>query len=207
MGFFDVPPPRRMEFEGEETVPPAWSGPRKDVLGALVPIERVLFRGETLVLVLTSATVFPEGVDFEVTMGARRSEGVDDETWWSQRELLMGSHFHLGPDRPLPEEIERFGVRFSDGSKATIFDGMRQTPEWPPSQPDSPVLLSLHGKSEPGGRGFVCRSWHLWLWPLPPPEPFEFVVEWPAFDVPLTFTEIDAAPLVSAATRAQPFWP
>ena len=40
--------------------------------------------------------------------------------------------------------------------------------------------------------------WLMWLWPLPPPEPFEFAVEWPAFDVPLTFNEIDGGEINAA---------
>lgn len=207
MGFFDVPPPPVMEFEEEERAVPAWDGPPKDMLGALVPVERVLFRNDALVLVLAAATVFPEGVDLQITMAARRGEGMDEETWWSRREQLMGSRSHLRPGRALPEEIERFGVRFPDGRKATILDPPPEPGEWPPRRPDGPILRFRYGRAEPSTRRSVYRNWHLWLWPLPSPETFEFVVEWPGFGVPLTFTEIDAVPIVAAAVRAQPFWP
>ena len=47
----------------------------------------------------------------------------------------------------------------------------------------------------------------LWLWPLPPPRPFEFVVEWPTMGIDGTTTTFDGAAMVRAADRSQPYWP
>jgi hypothetical protein len=41
------------------------------------------------------------------------------------------------------------------------------------------------------------------MWPLPPDGPLSFVCEWPVAGVELTRTEIDAALIIAAASRAQ----
>ena len=46
-----------------------------------------------------------------------------------------------------------------------------------------------------------------WLWPLPPPGPLTFVVEWPALGIAETRAETDATAVVEAAASAAPLWP
>jgi hypothetical protein len=43
----------------------------------------------------------------------------------------------------------------------------------------------------------------MWVWPLPPAGPLTFVCEWPAAGIEFTRTEVDAQPLLDAATQAQ----
>jgi hypothetical protein len=47
----------------------------------------------------------------------------------------------------------------------------------------------------------------LWLWPLPPAEPFEFAVEWPRGGIDLTLTDLDGAAISAAADRSATLWP
>jgi hypothetical protein len=97
-------------------------------------------------------------------------------------------------------------VQFADGSKATNTAGFHHGPE-PPS---GPIMQAGAG----GGGGGSWRE-TLWVWPLPPPRPLVLVCEWPALGIPLTRCEIDAQPILDAATRAQvifsdehlPEWP
>ncbi|MFF0574981.1 hypothetical protein [Streptosporangium saharense] len=204
MEFFTAPPPRERKTEKREKSPP-WLGPPEDFVGAVMPVDLTLFHSETLAIVLTDAVVFPEGARLNVRMAARRSEEIDDETWWDRHERMFTFH---GRHRSSLDEGIRFGVRFSDGSKATTVDGvLDHTGDGPPPRPDGPVLHCRRSGSSSGSDDFLSGHWPLWLWPLPPPETFEFAVEWPLFEVPLTFTEIDGAPIAAAAERAHPYWP
>ncbi|WP_271216493.1 hypothetical protein [Streptosporangium carneum] len=167
-----------------------------------------MFQSETLVIALASVTAFPEGAEIGIRMTARRVEGVNDDTWEDQHDVLFGHRRHrFRPGQSLDDSVIRFGVRFPDGSKATTLDDRPGRYESPPPRPEGPILDNRGGGSGSGSSRSANSSWKLWLWPLPPPEPFEFAVEWPAFGVPLTFTEIDGAAIATAAGQAQPYWP
>ncbi|MER7128028.1 hypothetical protein [Streptosporangium saharense] len=204
MNFFTAPPPRERKPEKREKRPP-WLGPPEDFVGAVAPLDLALFHSETLAVVLTDAVVFPEGARLNVRMAARRSEEIDDETWWDRHERMFNVHTR---HRSSLDENIRFGVRFSDGSKATTVDDvLDRTGDWPPPRPDGPVLHCRRSGNSSGSDDFLSGHWPLWLWPLPPPEPFEFAVEWPLFEVPLTFAEVDGTPVAAAAERSHPYWP
>jgi hypothetical protein len=101
----------------------------------------------------------------------------------------------FGPPREIPPELLRFGVQFSDGSKATNTGGFHPDPQ-PPARP------VMHAGGGGGGGG---RSWRRtqWVWPLPPPGALTLVCEWPSMDIPVTRGELDAQPILDAAARAQ----
>lgn len=46
-------------------------------------------------------------------------------------------------------------------------------------------------------------SQEFWVWPLPPTGSFDLVCEWPAADIPLTRTSLEAGPVLEAASRVQ----
>ncbi|MET8335576.1 hypothetical protein [Streptosporangium canum] len=145
MDFFTAPPPRVREQEKEREDPP-WAGPPNDILGGVVPIEGMLFRSETLAIVLTSAVAFPAGVTIRLQMAARRVEGVNEDTWWDRHDLMFGHHQHrFRAEDSLPDEVVRFGVRFPDGSKATTVDGRADSGKWPPPRPEGPILKRSRG--------------------------------------------------------------
>jgi len=69
-------------------------------------------------------------------------------------------------------------------------------------EPPGPVLMQ-------GGGGGGNGEWEseFWLWPMPPPGPVAFVVEWPAEQVELARQEIDAALFLDAAAKSEVLWP
>jgi hypothetical protein len=46
-----------------------------------------------------------------------------------------------------------------------------------------------------------------WVWPLPPPGPLTFVVEWPAHGIAESRAELDTQPILDAAARAIQVFP
>lgn len=96
------------------------------------------------------------------------------------------------------------GVRYGDGTKVTTV----RAPFRHGIPPTPPVLIWSPVGS--GGRSHLgphFSHFGLWLWPLPPAEHLDFAVEWPAAGVELTFTELDATPIVAAAGRSPDYWP
>jgi hypothetical protein len=57
-----------------------------------------------------------------------------------------------------------------------------------------------------GGGGGGRWEHRNWLWPIPPPGPVAFVCEWPALQIPLTRTTLDAEVIRDAARRAVVLW-
>jgi hypothetical protein len=199
MSFFELPPRPQEPDEPEDYERPEWMGAPENVLGAAVPIRLVLARTDDLAVAVTDATAYPNGFEFKLVIKARRARHeLDDFDPLDFHHPLL---HHPPPRRgELPPEFLRFGIEFSDGSKATNLG--EPWPAGDPEQaPDSPVLA-------PGGGGGGGGSWEsdYWVWPLPPPGPFAFVCEWPAKGVALTRKEIDAALLRDAAAQAEVLW-
>jgi hypothetical protein len=92
----------------------------------------------------------------------------------------------------------RFGVQFADGSKATAGRPRR------PGDTLSPPELILRGSTGMGGRSMDTT---MWMWPLPPPGPLEYVCEWRAEGIELTRREFDAQLILDAAAQVEELWP
>ena len=170
------------------------------MLGGVAPLRVVLGRTERVAVAALGATVYPQGLSFDLTVRMRPSDDEDDFV------DPFGQHrFHrrrAGEQWP-PPDVLRFGIGWPDGRKATMLDGRG----WPygaggPQQPEGP-LLSQRG----GGGGGGSWSIGLWLWPLPPPGTIDFVCEWPSEGIPETRVPIETAPLLEAAARAEILWP
>ena len=199
MGFFDLPPlpeppPRQRHAQ------PEWLGPPENALGGVAPLRVVLARTERVAVAAIGATVYPQGLSFDLTVRRRPSDDEDEFV------DPFGQHrFHrrrTGEPWP-PPDVLRFGVGWPDGRKATMLDGRG----WPygaggPEQPEGP-LLSQRG----GGGGGGSWSLGLWLWPLPPPGTIELVCEWPSEQIAETRVAVETAPLLEAAARAETLWP
>ena len=181
-GFFEPPPPP----EPVEHRQPEWIGPPENVLPGVFPLSLVLARTDEVALAVSGGLAYPNGFGFTLTILLRE-----------QNERAM-RHWHMHGE--LTDDVLRFGVRFADGSKATIFDMRRNFGS--EQAPSGPVLMPRGG----GGGG---RSWSMgfWVWPLPPPGPFAFVCEWPAYGIVQTELEIDTAAIRDATARAETLWP
>jgi hypothetical protein len=168
---------------------PPWSGAPRGTLPGVVAFERVLARTDRVAVCVTRLAAYPTGFEFDVvTMSADDQDDLDP--------LMFHHHhrMHRGTTDEIPPELLRFGVQFSDASRATNtggFPGDRNPPAGP--------VMNAGG----GGGGGGSWSESQWVWPLPPPGAVMLVCEWPAMDIPLTRSELDAQLILDAAARAQ----
>lgn len=178
----------------------SWQGPPTDVLGQVVPIQRYVGRTDHAVVALHHVTAFREGCVLTLRLAVRRG-ALDDSAWAS----VLGNHLGSDPDLAATGAGLKFGVRFPDGSRATTVEHGFRGWAHPSDRPEPPMLVEAG--SESSGNDRYCDSHQrLWLWPLPPPVPFEFVVEWPSMGLDLTSTTLDGNGIVQAAERALPLW-
>jgi hypothetical protein len=185
MSDFFEPPPVPDEPEPRRYRRPPWFGAPEGTLPGVAALERVLARTDRVAVCVARFAAYPTGFELEVVTMAAADEDLDP--------MLFHSPRRVGPG-DLPPELLRLGIQFADGTKAT------NTAGFPGDQgpPAGPVMLGGGG----GGGGGNWRQ-SQWVWPLPPPGPLVLVCEWPAMEIPLTRTELDAQPILDAAARAQ----
>lgn len=199
MDFFEAPVPDDDSFE--DHTPPPWVEPPRDVVAALIPDRRVLARSHAVAVLLSHIDVYPTGCQIRVRVVAARPADMGEDDWWDLNDVLFDHRRRHRPraDGALPDEVPRFGVQFADGSKATTTARIHHPGR---EEPDGPVLVG-HGGGGGGGGGHLAMNHPLWLWPLPPAEPFDLVLEWPALGIELTRVEIDGADIRDAAERVE----
>ena len=179
----------------------AWLRPPEDILGYPVPIQRFVTRTSQAVIALQHVVAFPEGCSLTLHLAARRG-ALDESAWHGLVESNMGRDPGLTP----AEADLKFGVRFPDGSKATTVD--HPFPGWahPTDRPEPPMLTEASAEASSSDQSYQGHR-QLWLWPLPPPGPFELVVEWRGMGIDATSVSLDGSAIASAAEQAQPYWP
>ncbi len=190
MSFFELPPPPPPP---EEHAQPVWIGPPDNLLGVPFTLSVVLARTPSVALHAHSGLAYPSGIEFSLQLLQR--EHPQDHFSGPIHAWHTSRHGALGP------EVLRFGVELADGRKATVFDP-HPFPGEGEDAPMGPVLTQRGGGG--GGRRYDMR---FWLWPLPPPGPLAFVIEWPEQGIELTRQTVDTAPILEAATRAEELWP
>jgi hypothetical protein len=194
--FFEPPPVPPASEEPEPPPTPPWFGAPRGMLPGVVALELVLARTERAAVCVSRIDAYPTG--FEFVLRAVAAPGQRDDML---DPMLFGPARHRARGRGgtgLPDDMLRIGVEFADGAKATNTGGYH-TGE---NAPRGPVMHD-------GGGGGGGREWHQdeWVWPLPPAGPLAFVCEWPAAEIPLSRTEIDAQTILDAAARARPVFP
>ena len=131
---------------------------------------------------------------------------MSEDDWREQWDTVFDHRPGGGRPTAVSADFLRIGVQFADGRRATNL-----IPEWErpwnrdgrtPPEPS----LTEHGRGGSSGDRYLTQGRSLWLWPLPPPEPFDLVIEWPAFKIPVTRTSIDGAAIVAAAQGTEPAW-
>lgn len=174
----------------------------RDRLGCAAGGPLVVARSAAAVIGLQAVFAYPEGCELQLRAIVRRAEGQSEEDWWRLHHTFLGPP----PRHPgsIPETMLRTGVQFADGRRATntFRPYLPGTPDRPPAEP---VLTDGHGGTSSGDDEISIEK-TLWLWPLPPAEPFHLVVQWPAAGIALTRAELDGAAIVSAAADSVPLW-
>jgi hypothetical protein len=184
--FFEPPARPPAQAEQPRYRMPEWFGPPSGTLPGVVALELVIARTERAAVCVTRIAAYPTGFTFDIiTLTDREDDGLDP---------LLFEPPRLRRGQALPGDLLRFGVQFSDGSKVTNIGGR----PFEPGRPSDPVMVE-------GGGGGGSGRWNQsqWIWPLPPSGPMQVVCEWPAADIPLTRTELDAQVILDAAQRAQ----
>ncbi len=191
MSFFAPPPP---PAEPAEHPPrPPWLGPPENELGEAVAASVVLVKRSELAIAVTDFRSYSSGIAGRLILRTREHE-PGGRMMYPLHMMMRGR----GADATeLPRELLRFGVEFADGRRATTIESRHSRGDEPPE-----IVLMQRG----GGGGGGGWEFSFWIWPLPPEGPLTFAVEWPAESVDLTTRELDAAPLLAAATRSEALW-
>ncbi|MEV0613796.1 hypothetical protein AB0I81_10780 [Nonomuraea sp. NPDC050404] len=179
---------------------PPWMGPPFTERGTILLTDRLLGRSGNVVLHLPLIRAYKTGCAFEVELTVRQGDlPAGDFLDLMMTHMYNAPHFRMRAGEPLPDRLLRWGVRYRDGTKLTTID--RREPG-----STEPMLYAM--ASGDGLRtGSLSSGIRLWLWPLPPQEPFELAVEWPMGGIELSITEIDGAAIAAASERSTDYWP
>jgi hypothetical protein len=162
----------------------------------------VLARADHVAVAVVGVTAYSTGI--ALTLAVRSRRGMIEDVYEDPFGLPFRHpirHRHHGGE--LPPEILRFGVQFSDGRKATTVGGaLPGAGGYGEEEPSSPVLTQGGG----GGGGGDYES-KFWLWPIPPPGPVTFAVEWPAREIELSNQLADASVFIEASKQSEVLWP
>ena len=128
----------------------------------------MLARTDDVAVAVIDAVAFSIGLNFTVAVLRRTPRDSH------RPEYPFGRFAHARGTREPPPDLLRFGVEFSDGRKATTLGVPMFMTAQEEAEPEGPFLM-------PGGGSGGDDYWEssFWLWPLPPPGPLVFVVEWP----------------------------
>lgn len=210
MDFFP-PPPDLPDIDELDELPPqlVWAGAAEDVVPGVVPVELVLGRSESTVVLLTGFRAFPTGL--AMTLGVRLRGRVRHRDLHT--EVFDGPYAH-GRNAGWQAGRLKWGFELADGWRVTNVDPPpweeqphrdhsrpRSSDDWT-WVPDHPVLVSRGGG---GGTRSVDRDY--WLWPLPPAGRLRIVCQWPDQGIETTMHDLDAQPFLDAAARSQSVWP
>ena len=206
--FFEPLPAGEVTATGGFRLPerPLWSGPPELETGAILAVEQTVARSPNVVLRVPTIRAFRTGCMLDVEVVSRQG-GLSEDDWWDLHSSAYIRSHELHGGAPLPRKLLRLGVRYADGRKATTIERRPRGPQARDDPPSGPLLSYHPGSSGMYGQDLGFSGFGLWLWPLPPAEPFEFAVEWPFGSIGLTITEFDGAAIVGAADRSASYWP
>ncbi|MFI1996927.1 hypothetical protein [Actinoplanes sp. NPDC020271] len=176
-------------------------GPPTDVLGQTVPVHQLAVRTDRAVVAVQHVVAFSQGCLIVLHLAARRGS-LSTSDW----ERLQGSHLGADPEIAAADAASlTFGVRFPDGTNATTTEHPGRNPSRLAGRPEPPMLVETDTDSSSDDEVYRSNQ-RLWLWPLPPPGPFEFVVEWRGMGIAPTAITLDGDAIVRAAPHALPLW-
>lgn len=207
MDFFPEPPDPAGSDEPADPPQPVWMRAPTDVLPGVVPVELVIARSPSTVIMLTGMRAFPTGVEMSLAVRFRGQAPRRDLL----SEVFDGPYEHDMNAR-WQEQRLKWGFELSNGRRVTNVDPWPQQPNQDHSrphrsddrlwEPDHPVLMGGGG----GGDGrSIDRSY--WLWPLPPAGRLRVVCQWLDQDIDMQTQDMDASVIRDAASRSRPAWP
>lgn len=180
MSVFRKKPPLRPALQ--RRVPRPWDPPQTEFPG-IVPINALqLGRSEQAAIAITGMSAYSNGFEFVVTALIHPgAPGFEAET----------------PDHGmLASKPYQISLQLSDGRMVT---SGRPHPD---SEPTEPILRPR------GGRGTShYQHSQLWVWPLPPSGPLEFICHWPTLGTGENRVGINAQLILDAARRSIQLWP
>jgi len=161
-----------------------WRGDPDDTAGVPVALSPLLVQTDHAAVLVSGFLAYPTGFAFSLVAISRLNPTPSP----------LG-FLHPGMDSTGGEL--RFGIGFADGSRAMS--------RWNSVPRGNTSVRTLH----PRGGGGDGRKWsqEFWCEPLPPTGPMAFVFEWRDFEMPQTSIDVDATPVLDAASRAVPLWP
>ncbi|WP_029136753.1 hypothetical protein [Nakamurella lactea] len=198
MAFFPEPsgPPEDDELF-DEPQGPVWLNPPEDVLPGVVPLELVLGRSDSTVVMLSEIRAFSQGLQMQFAVRVRGRLVPHD--------LHSEVFRHPGRRGTVPRRNPgglQWGFEFADGRRVTNVDA------WPDTPPDDRLWTPDHPVLVVGGGGGGMRSvdTSFWLWPLPPAGPMKVACQWTDQGIEFTEHDLDTQLILDAAARARSAW-
>ncbi|SMD20970.1 hypothetical protein [Kibdelosporangium aridum] len=178
-----------------------WNGPPIGYFAEIIPVQRVAARSDVAVVVLVEVRCYRQGILFElVAATARTHPTMDNEA----DQFIHTISPPMSQEEPR-DEFLRFYVS-GPGITASSADAVRFRRQAMAPGDGEFVLNPVAGRGRFGPTVFEYRQ-PLWLSPLPPPQPFDLVTEWPAHGIADSRFTLDGQYLVRAAENSSSFWP
>lgn len=171
-------------------LPPWMEAPHDEYL-----VREFLHQAEGVAMSVSHVDVYSVGVSVLVEWELRR-------TTESRSEWQGAMHSIHGFGAEQADQL-RFGVALADGRIATtVGRPMRDIFQ----DPDDGVSIVERGQGGGGDDSRYSGSSTLWLWPLPPEGPVEFVAEWAAQGVPECRLVLDGSALLAQVAGVRPLF-
>lgn len=201
MNFFPLDPEMPEPDESEQERQHSWQAADNE-LPVLLPVSETLAATEHLALGLFGVAVYSDGVEFRLE-GRLRRQGIPVRDWNDLCADFVG-HSPLGGP-PHPAGRLRYGLVLGDGEKV-LAEGFPFFGTAGSSDETGEHTLSRNSTGASGGSRNYASSDRLWLYPLPPEGPIEFVMQWPALGVDERRVVLDGSAMRALASRVQRFW-
>lgn len=173
------------------------STPPENMLPATWPLAVLLSHTDEVAISVLGAHVYPTGMTMRIVVVSRKQQ--DDPHALQALSLLQRARGGLNPDN-----ILRLGVRYSDGRSWSSLGqpDFLQTMLEEDFDETAPRLMPMSGS----GNGRTYEQ-GVYLTPLPPDGPLEFLCAWPRHSIPETSATVDVTGISAAAAHAVQLWP
>ncbi len=165
-------------------------------LPVCVPVERIFARSQHAVLAVSHLEVYSDAVIIHLV-----TECEDDDPTASQ----MVWFYETFAEETATERTLRVAVVLPDGFRVRGAYLAGADIERDDTDSSGYLLHVWDAHAQSGVPTQMSKAY--FLRPLPPPQPFRLICDWPAFGVEGATIELDGAAITAAASRVQRFWP